>query len=155
ARRDLGLRVRGTEPADAVYGAVLLGAVRRAPDPAPARAARAGCAGSRGVSGACDLRGRSRRSDHAQDLRADFQRDRHPFRAIARAPTGQRASLPRLHPDRGPRVALVDLPARAVATVSTALAVTGILLAALSGVPGLALPREHPAGDRAGALLLG
>lgn len=39
--------------------------------------------------------------------------------------------------------------------MSTALAVAGIALAALSGFPGLALPRDHPAGDRAGALLLG
>jgi hydrogenase-4 component B len=49
----------------------------------------------------------------------------------------------------------VDVAARAVGTVSAALAVVGIALAALSGVPGLALPREHPTGDRAGALLLG
>jgi hydrogenase-4 component B len=39
--------------------------------------------------------------------------------------------------------------------VSAALAVGGILLAALSGVPGLALRRDDPAGDRAGVLLLG
>jgi hydrogenase-4 component B len=49
----------------------------------------------------------------------------------------------------------VDVAARAVAAVSTALALAGITLAALSGFPGLALPRDHPAGDRAGALLLG
>jgi hydrogenase-4 component B len=49
----------------------------------------------------------------------------------------------------------VVVAASAVAAVSAALACTGILLAALSGVPGLALPREHPAGDRAAALLLG
>jgi hydrogenase-4 component B len=49
----------------------------------------------------------------------------------------------------------VDVAARSVAAVSTALAVTGIALAALSGVPGLALSRQHPAGDRAGAVLLG
>ena len=39
--------------------------------------------------------------------------------------------------------------------MSAALACAGVLLAALSGIPGLVLPREHPAGDRAGALLLG
>jgi hydrogenase-4 component B len=39
--------------------------------------------------------------------------------------------------------------------VSAALAVIGVALAALSGFPGLALPRNHPAGDRAAALLLG
>jgi hydrogenase-4 component B len=39
--------------------------------------------------------------------------------------------------------------------MSTALAVAGIILAALSGFPGLALPRDHPAGDRASALMLG
>jgi hydrogenase-4 component B len=49
----------------------------------------------------------------------------------------------------------VDVAARAVAAVSAALAVAGIAFAALSGFPGLALPRDHPAGDRAGALLLG
>jgi hydrogenase-4 component B len=49
----------------------------------------------------------------------------------------------------------VDLAARAVAAVSAALAVAAILFAASSGLPGLALPRDHPAGDRAGALLLG
>src|SRR5262249_56691219 len=76
-------------------------------------------------------------------------------RAAARAATGQRPSLPGLHAGHRPRSAPVDVAARAVAAVSTALAMTGIALAALSGVPGLALPREHPAGDRAGALLLG
>jgi hydrogenase-4 component B len=49
----------------------------------------------------------------------------------------------------------VDIAARAVAAVSTALAVAAIALAASSGFPGLALPRDHPAGDRAGTLLLG
>jgi len=39
--------------------------------------------------------------------------------------------------------------------VSAALAVAGITLAALSGFPGLAVRRDHPAGDRAAALLLG
>jgi hydrogenase-4 component B len=42
-----------------------------------------------------------------------------------------------------------------VAAVSAAWAVAGIILAALSGFPGLVLPRDHRAGDRAGSLLLG
>src|SRR6185503_18834502 len=64
-------------------------------------------------------------------------------------------SLPDVHPGGCPRVAPVGVAARAVVAVSAELACAGILLAALSGVPGLALPREHPAGDRAGAILLG
>ena len=49
----------------------------------------------------------------------------------------------------------MDVAARAVAAVSTALAVVAIALAASSGFPGFALPRDHSAGDRAATLLLG
>ncbi len=97
---------------------------------------------------------RGARSDHARRLRAALHRARHPLRALARPPAGQCAPLSHLHPQRGPRRSRLDLATDAMGAMSATLALVAVALAAVSGLPGLVLPRDHVAADRSAALLL-
>src|SRR5215467_16133482 len=70
------------------------------------------------------------------------------------APAGDAARLPRLRRRRRPPWSGLDLDPRVGGTMSVELTLAAIALTALSGVPGVFLPRASPVGERIAALLM-